>query len=501
MNPNIILFTDTNDYDVSIRPGGIYKVASELRHLGYNVLVNPFCSNLSLQGWKDLAKKYISKDLIWIGLSTTFLTYNPVTHNFWLDKFYHEKRNQIDFFDFDNTQVSEKRPRIAEKLLYDGTILKEIQQLFAVPLVIGGSQLTRNKKMFDSLESNKNIITVPGYAEGILKNLTEQIQTTKTYVDTRKQFYSFDREKYRRTQMVFTKDDYIDKKEWLPLEVNRGCAFKCAYCTYDHIGLKDHYKLSSTLLEEIQRNKDQFGTAGYFVLDDLYNDSQEKVMDLYENVFSKTDVEFNSYIRLDLLWRFPEQIDVLRKSGLRACNFGIETLNDKAGKLVGKGLGEKRIVQTLNNVYDQWEDSVVRHGLWIAGLPYEDEKSWQRTLDMTAEWKLTHGNNWNALYINYTYDSLHKSLLDSNYKDYGYNITKTGWIHEDGYTEQDAKRFVKKAIDRLKDKNLDHYKYGNFRSAGLSHNDIVQNGMTFARKKSKLNSLNLRRTFNRNFLS
>lgn len=506
MNPHILLFTDTNQFgSKATRPGGIYKVASLLRKNNYRVLVNPFCVNLTLTGWKEILKKYKTPDLIWIGFSTTFLTADSNVHDVWKENFFNSTKSQTDVLeDFKKVKKNISSPkRIAEKIIYEADILDTIQKMFDVPVVIGGSQLTRNPNLDNLKSRNKQIIFAPGYVEDIIVDITNDLSQSRHWRDTRKNPYVFNRENYRRQTFLFTDDDQIQPEEWLPLEINRGCAFKCTYCTYDHIGQKDHYKLSDTLNEEIRNNHDKFGTMGYFVLDDLYNDSQEKIKDLHDNVFSNLPfrIEWNSYIRLDLIWRYKEQADILYDSGLRACNFGIETLNDRAGRLVGKGLGRERIISTLEFLNKKWGTKILKNGLWIAGLPYESPRDWQNTLDLMMGWDYTFGNIWNPLFINYKYDSIHKSVLDLDYHKYGYEITPKGWRHCDGYDENDAKSFSHKANLLLKHKNIDHYKYGSLRSVGLKHEEIVFGQISDLEKKLALSSFNKRRTFNRKFIN
>lgn len=474
MNPNVILFTDTSRVHRAIRPGGVYKVASILRKQGYRVIVNPYCTNLTKKAWREVAKKYKSKDLIWIGLSTTFLTFPVDKLKKWRDEFENSDAHQIDH---ENIKGGFKVERIVEDIVYNDEHLNFLQNLFDVPVLIGGSQLTRNKNIGKT--QNKNIITIPGYVDDIIINITEKLKSGDEWTDDRKSVYGFNRESYRRSRYIFTKEDHIDEKEWLPIEVNRGCAFKCAYCTYDNIGLKDNYKFSETLLTDIQRNHDEFGTTGYFVLDDLYNDTNEKVQDLYENVWSKLNfkIEWNAYCRLDLIWRFPDQANILQDSGLRATGFGIETLNDKAGKLVGKGLGKERILDTLVKLKEIWKDDIATFALWIAGLPGELPDSWEQTLRLQLDNDFVHGHGWQALYINHQYDTLHKSLIDQQYEKYGYSIINGKWQHQDNFNEHTANEFVNKAnnlIIQNKGINLDHYGYGTIRSDGFSHDAIMK---------------------------
>lgn len=505
MNANILLFTDNSNRTETFRPGGIYKVASILRKQGYNTVVNHLCLELTKKGWQEVAKKYKSKDLIWVGVSTTFLTLPSSHYDIWKENFYNSKSSFFshDTFLKNNNEILPSS-RDHEQLVFDREILEFIHDLFEVPVVVGGSQLTRNANISDCYSDNKKIIFFPGYAEDELKNLTQSIESTQQYVDTRKNYYAINREEYRKSSYIWTEDDHIETTEWLPLEVNRGCAFSCAYCTYDHIGQKnnDHYRHPSILYNEITTNYEKFGVTKYNILDDLYNDSLLKVKTLHEEVFSKINfqVEWNAFCRLDLFWRFPEQIEIIKQDGMKATSFGIETLHDKAGKLVGKGLGEKRILDTLEKVKNIWKDDVASYAFWIAGLPYELPGSWQRTANLQKDWGLTHGDFWNPLFINKNKNSMHRSGLDKNYEFYGYSFDENGWVHKDGYNEMDAREFCIKTswTQQTKIKNL--YSYTAVRQFGLSHEDCMNYNDDMKNDVFK-KSLIRRRKFNKNFIS
>ena len=85
---NIIIFTgsswvdpnEVDDVDSSIYPVlravGAYQVASVLRSAGYTVKVIdyfPYLLNYKYDELISVVKKYIDKDTIWVGYSTTFL--------------------------------------------------------------------------------------------------------------------------------------------------------------------------------------------------------------------------------------------------------------------------------------------------------------------------------------------------------------------------------------------------------------------------------------------
>ena len=64
-----------------------------------------------------------------------------------------------------------------------------------------------------------------------------------------------------------------------PIEIARGCIFKCAFAFFDLIGKRkgDWTKTEDTIYNEMMYNFEKFGTMQYMVSDELVNESVEKV--------------------------------------------------------------------------------------------------------------------------------------------------------------------------------------------------------------------------------
>ena len=80
-------------------------------------------------------------------------------------------------------------------------------------------------------------------------------------------------------------------------------------------------------------------------------------------------------MRLDMLWADPDSAEIIRDSGCKFAQFGIETLHNVAGRKVGKGLGRDRILETLERLKPLWKDDVLVSAGFIAGLPFEPIES------------------------------------------------------------------------------------------------------------------------------
>jgi len=499
---NVVIFTDRAPrlryygdkiYNMGYynHPAGAYKIASSLREQGLDVLVVPNAINLSWNGVKRIINKN-SAGLLWVGVSTT-LMFGKLSAKLFND--YRENWHTNPNFTLDIV------PYFIET---DGGYwdvpwgIKEFSRIaeyceqFNAPLLIGGSFVTRSGyRDWKGLHKNAKVVT--GYAERYLNHFTRNKKNNPNhdphYLVTNN---SYDDVDFKQSKITWTDEDFASKEDWLPLEVARGCAFNCAYCSYDLKGTQEAYKNTTSLREEIIRNYEVYGITKYHLVDDLYNDSKTKVRRLYDEVWSKLPFkpEWVSYMRLDMFWADPESIEIVKESGARMGGFGIETLNDRAGKAVGKGLGKTRILEALHMLKERWQNQVLINAYFIAGLPYESKESIMETLEWCLNTDLLFSANWYPHWItppsNFSWateDAISKIARAPDdygitWLDYEDNIS---WVNSEGVTYEDAENIsmqynrstqLKKFIDVVSQRTY-YTDYADIRACGITHDEIV----------------------------
>ena len=179
---------------------------------------------------------------------------------------------------------------------------------------------------------------VHGYGEGaFLRLLQNQLEDNETFQVLGSTFVS---DKVRATSgaqvlpTIFDEGMAVQKNEWLPIEISKGCRFHCNFCFYDQKGAIS--KKPQALKDEFRRNYEYFGTTGYVFTDDTINDSRQKIELLHSSITSLPfDIEWISYARPDMFYAFPDSIDAIKEMGVRGLFLGIETLNKKAGQIAG----------------------------------------------------------------------------------------------------------------------------------------------------------------------
>jgi len=465
---------------------GAAKIASELRKDGKDVLIVPNCMNLSLAGIKQIIENN-KKNLLWVGLSTTLMGMRVTEqdredyYDLWV-----KSPDTIIDIDFLVKKVDDAKTDV---LLWNAKTLGRISHLLAskysVPFVIGGAYVN----LVDTRAplAHPNMHVVKGYAEAHTKELTRaRSSNPKQEVPYIVNNDHYDNTEFKDSQIYWTDTDFIEPNDWLPIEIARGCAFNCAYCNYPRRGEFDSYRHAKSMREELIRNYEQFGVTKYTLVDDLYNDSKEKVRFLYDEVWSRLPFkpEWISFMRLDMFWSDPESAEIVMASGARYGGFGIETLNDQAGKRIGKGLGKKRIIETLTHLKQVWGDQVLIGANMIAGLPFEPIESIYESIDWTMTTDLIHGSTWQYLQLtppdinlipinNLPPDS--KNRIDSDFDKFGVKwLDRNNWINSVGVTNTMALE----AVHRYKSPNpwsgrFNQYIYADVRSGGLTHEQIV----------------------------
>jgi radical SAM superfamily enzyme YgiQ (UPF0313 family) len=447
---NVILFTDAPYPHHKIRGYGVHRIASQIRANGYTCLVVDFSSALTFETYKEIIDLSVGPETYMIGFSTTWLPYrfpeNPGEytnqipgHNigeiFEMSSIKEEKHDWRK----DNLVVKFGKNEIDEWLKYPKTVNPKTK------IVLGGAKT-------DFYMDFKN---VDHFVFGIAETMTIDLLNSLSGRGQRRIFNSiidYDRKAhnpswdFRESSTRYTEYDFLQSQETLNIEIGRGCRFKCAFCNFPLIGQKninDYLKYPNIIRDELMENYERWGTTKYFIVDDTFNDSTEKLEMFYKVVRDLPfKLKFWCYTRVDLLSAFPEQMELLKECGLAETFFGLETLNDLSSKTIGKGMAASKRKDTLYKAREVWGNRVWIEGGFMIGLPHETRASWDQTmnwlkqddcpLDISTVYPLnivkkSERNQW-----------FPTSWFDNNYEKYGYVFPHDGvegmlaWEKDDG---------------------------------------------------------------------
>ena len=429
--------------EIPARYIGPYKIAHWIRKAEYTCQVIDFLTYYQENSIRNMVRKFITPDTSIIAVSTTFITLRRYEWS-------------------DNSTKRFHEPTI--------NVLREIKQEFPkIKFVLGGyaSERVHSYDIFDC--------TIMNYINPSEDIFLEYLQHLKTgamaplglphypeftkdpaYRDKPRMWYNKARwPKYNIEvdDFKFVRQDAIVPKEVLPLDVSRGCIFACRFCQYPHIGKKklDYIRGMDYLEEELRWNYEQFGTTLYWILDDTFNDTPDKIKAFHamtERLSFK--IEYFSYLRADLIHRYPETAPLLQESGLWAPFFGLESLHPEASKLVGKAWSGKHAREYIPKLFhDVWGGTMAMHLNFIVGLPGEDKDYLHETLNWQLDNKM-HSAHFVALGLygaknNHSNFSL-TSEFDRNAEKYGFTFEEgipstfggnNGWRNKD-WTEPEA---------------------------------------------------------------
>lgn len=230
---------------------------------------------------------------------------------------------------------------------------------------------------------------------------------------------------FRDPMITYENRDFLDPEEWLGIEFSRGCKFHCDFCNFPVLGVKGDYTRTVNSFEtQITEAHDRFGIRNYYVSDETFNDSTEKITKFADVVESLSwQPYFTGYIRADLMVRRPQDRAELLRMNFLGHYYGVESFNNNSAKAVSKGMNSAELQQGLFDckTYFQKNSNNLYRGTigLIVGLPHETIESLHQTLD----W-LNH--NWSdqsikSFPLQIIDDELSRpSKMSLDYKKYGY---------------------------------------------------------------------------------
>ena len=400
-----IIFTGAGHEVTFTRMSGAKKIANVCESMGWEVDVVDHICRWSIDQVEQYLKQTVTPKTKWIGISYTFLA-----------KQYDYVKNLLVY-------IQSQYP----DLLY----------------IVGGSS--------SFLETLPADYFVSGFAENaIIKILNYEfgdgpppmfekrhggryINATRDYPAASAQSYSVE---YKDT-------DYITQHDVLTIELARGCKFKCAYCAYPFVGIKeDTSATEESIYAELMNNYQRWGTTHYITADDTLNDRTEKLIKL-RNVINRLDFKptISSYVRADLFKAHPEHLELLAECNVIGQFYGIETFHHKAGQIIGKGMNPDTMKQVLIDSKEYFTKNMdIYRGFtsFIIGLPYETEESiWN-----TVEWL---NNNWSDQAANF--HTLIVALEGEYVSAMGQNLSKYGYSCQPHALRPTGQMFDKNMID------------------------------------------------------
>lgn len=357
MGYQVIILSDIASLQLGYgKYAGAYKIASEVRKAGYTCQVIDNYTWGGLDRLKVLMDKFVDSSTILVGISCAL---NEKRSGSKILHWGYQEEAFMDFIRYTKSLNPNLKTVAGGPRIYENSSWEEIDYTII------------NK-------ADNSIVALLDHLGGKRDIKFENVGPTKLI---RESDYPYTQEEFKNSTIQYEHNDIIFEKEALPLEIARGCIFSCAFCKYDLIGKRagDWTKEPETLRNELIRNYEKFGTTHYNISDELINESVDKLKmwcDVTTSLPFK--IGYTGYARVDLIWRYPEMRELLLESGAECLLFGIETLHEKAGKAIGKGLNPNKIKETLHYCKETWDNKIIMCSNFIVGLPHEPiEHIWE----------------------------------------------------------------------------------------------------------------------------
>ena len=464
-----------NDLIPVSKYAGTFRIATELRKHGYTVQCIDLTAYKTLdREFLEILARSIGDNTLWIGVSTTFMY-----HVF--DYPYYKLQSTLD-------KKYAQKPEIAKGIEYFVNFVKQCNP--NTKLVAGGSRRFMLDKFGFKIFRMNSDTEIIEYTDYLAKKTSRlRLDFLNSVVDG-SEFKDFP-----NSQILYQKNDIIDPLDTLPVEVSRGCIFKCKFCSFPLNGKKkgEWIKHSNILLDEFNKNYELHGVTDYAFSDDTYNDSEEKVKRLYNDVYSKLNfkLNFTTYVRLDLMMRAPDTVEYLKESGLKSAIFGIETLNHMSGKAIGKGVDPIQQFQFIEEIKKTYFKDILTYSGFITGLPNDTTEDMIKMEEfLFSEKNKLDDFTVGPLYINpsniESSTRTSYSEFDLEYKNYGYECyeqvgesayTEIRWKnHITGMSFDESFDFSKKLNERVNKSNkykIGGFGYAWFRSVGVTSEDLM----------------------------
>lgn len=359
---DVVLWNDMPNppLQLAARSTGVYKIAGFIRKYNYSAQVIDFVTSWTEEQLWDLTTHFVTEKTMVLGISMTHI--------------YHAHHLGDDFLPpiLYNVliRLKERYPNL--KVVLGGHIGNKFKGSTIVDSIVSGP----GEDIFlELLDHYKKGNAIPKSRIVEFPNNNETIE----YHASNEQRYNIETDNFK-----FSLQDGILPNETLPIEVSRGCIFKCKFCQFNMLGKKklDYIRSMNLIKEEMLYNYDNFGITNYYVVCDTFNDTVEKLT-MWSDMLATLPFKINytAYIRADLLYTFPETPYMLKESGLIGAMHGIESLHPKASMLVGKGWSGKHAKEWLPKLYHEiWNKEVSQHLNFIVGLPYDTEENLRETV-------------------------------------------------------------------------------------------------------------------------
>ena len=441
------------------RYSGPYKIAHYVRDNGFSAQVIDYVTNFTQDELLEFTLKFVNEETLALGISTTFISQHEYEVDGSIARISEPMRNVLRI-------VKEKFPKL--KIILGGHLSDKVSGWGLVDGVVTGY----GEDIFlELLQHYKTGSTPPHFK---LNTSLWSNKIVRNYYEAESPKYNIEHDNFK-----FVKEDCILPNDTLPLELSRGCIFKCKFCAFPLLGRGklDYLRSFECVKEELVYNYENFGVTNYYILCDTFNDTEYKVSEWHKMLTSLPfKINYTTYLRADLLHRFPDMIYQLKESGLLGAYHGLESLHPEASSIIGKGWSGKQAKDFIPELYHhRWGGQVAQHLNFIVGLPKDTSESMLDTIKWYKQNNL-HSISFDPLSMSAPGASRYNALseFEKDSEKYGFTFDENGNWKNAEWDEASAISFAKDLNGLVKTQNkMNSWTIMSFLGLGFSKQELL----------------------------
>lgn len=132
----------------------------------------------------------------------------------------------------------------------------------------------------------------------------------------------------------------------MPVLSGRGCTFKCNFCYRMDEGFRA--RSVESIIEEIEILKKDYNISYIAFSDELLMSSEKRTIEICEGfIKAKLNIKWDCNGRLN--YAKPDVLGIMKKAGCVFINYGIESMDERALRVMNKALTVKQIISGIEN--------------------------------------------------------------------------------------------------------------------------------------------------------
>lgn len=213
-------------------------------------------------------------------------------------------------------------------------IYEEIKQLVEAcrefaPVVLGGAGFSIfPDELMNLTEADYGIV---GPGEGAMAYLIENLQFIPRHTILSRPYDGFPEsnisDEYERYWSKYGQYYKVSSSSALPVQVTRGCRFRCAYCSYPIINPETSFRPHSKVIDEIQSIYNLTGHNSFYFVDSIFNMNKEYTKGFLHDLINRN---------LHLHWSCclspynydQELLEMMKTAGCIFCEVGVDSFAD-----------------------------------------------------------------------------------------------------------------------------------------------------------------------------